>query len=124
MSQGADDDLVRVAADLLGAEQGEVFISIDGRTVPGSRVRREVRALLEDRLLTAAASGEGAAEVPLSDITERVLAWGSLVLAEDVAARLVADLAGEGWVAVDRADRGLVRVRHGPGPAAPAEPEA
>lgn len=116
------DDLVRMAADLLGAEESEVFISIDGRTVPGSRVRREVRALLEARLLAAEGQDAATVDVPLSDVTERVLAWGSIVLSEDAAARLVHQLAGEGWVEVVRADRRDVRLRRGPGPAAEPAP--
>jgi hypothetical protein len=116
------DDLVRLAADLLGAEQSEVFISIDGRTVPGSRVRREVRALLEGRLTAAEVQGAATLDLPLSDVTERILAWDSIVLSEAAAARLVHQLADEGWVEVVQADRRDLRVRRGPGPA--AEPPA
>lgn len=124
MAEQADDDLVRVAADLFGAERSEVFISLDERTVPGSRVRREVRALLEARLLLAESAGAPSVDVPLSDVGERVLEWGSIVLLEDMAARLVDEVAAEGWVLVERADPREVRVRRGPGPARDArEPE-
>ncbi|MCW8140519.1 MAG: hypothetical protein KIT58_16595 [Planctomycetota bacterium] len=98
----SEDDLVRLASDLLDARaSAPVFISIDGRTVAPTLVGRAVRGLVDARL---AAGGGAPVEVALSDVTEHVLAWGSVVLAEDAAARLIDALAAEGWLEVVRRD--------------------
>ncbi len=107
-------DLVRLASDLLDAEASDpVFISIDGRTVAPTLVRRAVRTLLDARLASSASSGpEGGEAAPvrvgLDEVTEHVLAWGSVVVSEEVAADLVQALADEGHVAlVRREPRGV-----------------
>jgi hypothetical protein len=108
----SDDELLRMAHDLLAGEASEpVFISLDGRTLEPSRVRRAVRALVEERLRDAPE-----VDLHLSDITERLLEWGSLVVSEDVARALVQDLAREGWVEVLVSGARAVRVRAGAGP--------
>lgn len=112
-------DLVRLASDLLDAEAAEpVFISVDGRTVSASLVRRAVRRLLDARLAAAAttlattSSGADAGlepvRVALTDVAEHVLAWDSVVLSEALAADLVLTLAGEGWVDLVRREERAV----------------
>lgn len=115
-------DLVRLASDLLDAEPAApVFISIDGRTVAPTLVRRAVRTLLEARL---AGAPEGqAVRVELSEVTEHILAWGSIVLSEALAADLLLALAADGAVQVARREPRAMWVRSA-SPAAPAAPPA
>jgi hypothetical protein len=99
-------DLVRLAADLLEAETADApFISIDGRTIAPSLVRRAVLSWVDARL--APTTGDARVDVlvePLrleaSDVTEHVLAWGSVVLSEPQALGLVDDLVAEGALEV------------------------
>lgn len=130
-------DLVRMASDLLDAEATEpVFISIDGRTVAPTLVRRAARALLDARLAAAAgdpaqvaaagSAGEaatGPVRVELAEVTEHVLAWGSVVLSEALAAELIMALAAEGWVEVVRREARALWLRPGATPTA-AGPDA
>jgi hypothetical protein len=115
-------DLVRLASDLLDAEASDpVFISIDGRTVAPTLVRRAVRTLLVARLAASASSGPEDEAAPvrvgLDEVSEHVLAWGSVVVSEAVAADLVQVLADEGQVAVVRREpRGVWLRAASPGP--------
>lgn len=102
----AAHDLVRLAADLLEAETTPpVFISIDGRTIAPSLVRRAVLACVEE--LVAPSTGDARvdtlvppARIDGSDLTEHVLAWGSVVISEAQALGLVDELAAEGALEV------------------------
>ena len=118
----SDHDLVRLAADLLGAEAATpLFISIDGRTVAPSLVRRAVLACLEARL--APATGDARVDalaaptrVEASDVTEHVLAWGSVVLSEAQAGDFVDALARDGAVEVVAREARAWLVRRAPPP--------
>jgi hypothetical protein len=120
-------DLVRLAADLLEAETAEpLFISIDGRTVAPSQVRRAVLACLDARL--APTTGDprvdglaAPAQVEASDLTEHVLAWGSVVISEAQAEDLVDALARDGVVEVVSRQARAWLVRRAPPAAPPAQ---
>ncbi|MBX3467840.1 MAG: hypothetical protein KF878_13230 [Planctomycetes bacterium] len=108
----SEDDLVRLASDLLDARASEpVFISIDGRTVAPTLVGRAVRGLVDARL---AAGGGAPVEVGLDEVTEHVLAWGSVVLSEEVAAGLIDALAAEGRLEVARREGRRLWLRAAP----------
>lgn len=114
-------DLVRLAADLLQAETADpVFISIDGRTIAPSHVRRAALACVEAQLApTTGDAGVDAlvppARIDAAAVTEHVLAWGSVVLSEAQALDLLDDLGREGALEVVSRDERARLVRRATG---------
>lgn len=119
MESEGDDDLVGLAARLLGAEAAApIYVSVDGRTVDPTHVRACARRFVEERLVRACDPlGLRSVEVRHDELVDAIFTWGSLVIDEPRAAALVDEVAAEGHaVLVDRADGATFVKRGRPAP--------